>query len=469
MSLIIYFAFFSFLSFGLVGGSCVQAALLGEFTIKDEVELGQKFNAMIRANFELIEDPELAGYVQESVARLVKSMPPQPFPIEASLIRDNAMNAFASAGGYVYVFTGMVLNVENESELTGVLAHELAHVSQRHIASHMERAKLVNLGTMLGVLAGAFIGSKNAGEAIVIGSLAAGQTANLKYSREDEREADQVGMNYLVRSGYCPQGLPRSFELIRRKKLFGGNSIPAYLSTHPDVEERIEYLKNRVDRLPAEARSRTDNNGRLYRVQTLLRAKYTDPVDAAAYFEQAKSQLGCLAYLGLAIAQERNNRIRLAEEAYNQALACGKSDPLVQREAGRFYFGQGRFNESSRLLQEAVLRSPQDVEALFYYARLLSAQGQNAQAVSYMERILRQLPENAEVHQYLGRILGEVGNLFRGHIHLCYAAIYRNDSKKAALYLKQAKDIAKTEDDKVILEKIEAAYKDRSQFWAKAS
>src|SRR6056297_2966834 len=201
----------------------VRAGIFGDFTIRDEVELGRKFNMMIRSSMPMIEDPVVAGYVRDMVQRIARGMPPQPFALEPAVIRNGALNAFATAGGYVYVFSGLILNADHEAELAGVVAHELAHVSQRHIAQSIEQSQLAGLGTLAGMLAGAFLGTKSseAGQAVMFGALASSRAAQLKYSREHEEEADQVGLHYLMEARYPPQGLVDAFQKIRRLSWLG--------------------------------------------------------------------------------------------------------------------------------------------------------------------------------------------------------------------------------------------------------
>jgi predicted Zn-dependent protease len=446
----------------LLPATPASSRLLGEFSIKDEVELGRKFNLLIRSRFPLVEDPEVTEYVREMVERLRRTMPAQPFQIQVYVVRNSAMNAFAAPGGHLFVFTGMILGVESESELAGVLAHELAHVSQRHIAKHIERAQLISIGSMLGLLAGGLIGSTEAGQAVMFGALAGGQSAYLKYSRDDEREADQVGMNYLVEAGYRPQGMPESFEKIRRRKWMSGGNIPTYISTHPDVEERITYLYERVGRYPEEYQNRVEDNQRLGRIQTVLRSWYTDPKEAIRYFSDESN---CLDTLGRAIVLARLNRMSDAESAFEKALRCGGEDALYLREAGRFHLSLGQVEQSGLLLQEAVLRNPSDVVALFYYSRLLSQMGQRRQAVEYMERVLQHLPEDPEVHHFLGRALGESGSTFRAHVHLSYSAMYRNDRKQTLFHLSKAGQLAQDSEDRATLKRLESEYQERSEFW----
>lgn len=133
------------LSFALFlqGAIPVQAALFGSFGVKDEKELGRKFDVLVRSRMPLVEDPEIKGYIQSIVDRLSKTFPPQPFPFTANVLLHNSMNAFAVPGGSVFVHTGLIMQLDHESELAGVLGHELAHVTQRHIATRMERAQAV--------------------------------------------------------------------------------------------------------------------------------------------------------------------------------------------------------------------------------------------------------------------------------------------------------------------------------------
>jgi len=132
----------------------------GEFTIRDELELARKFDLVIETRFPVIQDARITGYVSSLVDRLIATMPPQPFPIKTTVVRNQALNAFASAAGHITIFTGLIANLETEDELASVIAHELAHVSERHIAKSIEKSQLVGAGSLLGILAGVLVGSQ---------------------------------------------------------------------------------------------------------------------------------------------------------------------------------------------------------------------------------------------------------------------------------------------------------------------
>ena len=439
-------------------------APFGEFTIKDEAELGKKFATLIRAKYTLIHDPEIVEYVRGLVQRISKRMQPQPFSFKVNVIKDKSMNAFAAPAGQVFVNSGLILNLKHESELAAVLAHELAHVSQRHIARKIQRSQLISLGTLVGLLAGAFLGSSEAGEALTIGSMAGAQSVSLKYSREDEREADELGLRYLVRAGFAPMGMVRSFERIRKNQWLKGGGPPPYLSTHPGVEERITALRTRIESMRADINPEDDDR-KFHRVQTLLSARFTDPATALSYFEKNITGNTCLNHLGKGIVFERENEMQKAKHNFDQALECNPKDPLFLREAGRFYFFQGNIDKAGRLLQESVFKKRNtDQEALFYLARVLAEKGEKQSAVEYFKEILRKNPRDPEVHYYLGRTLGQMGHYFSAHLHLSYSELYNNNLQQFKFHLQKAEQRARDKEQEKQIKELKEEYKQRKNF-----
>ncbi|MFO7816316.1 MAG: M48 family metalloprotease [Thermodesulfobacteriota bacterium] len=421
---------------------------------------------MIRARFSVIDDPEISGYVQSIVSRIQKQMPPQPFEIKPNVINNNSMNAFATVAGYMFVFSGLILKMEHEAELASVIAHELGHVSQRHVAHNIERAQWASLGSLLGLLAGVFVGSasNDASSAIVAGSLAGGQSALLKYSRRDEREADQIGMNFLVNSGYNPEAMVSAFEKIRKAKQLMGSSIPSYLSTHPGVNERLAYLEERVDRFPDEFKLRPYNDKRLHRVQTLLRARYTDPQTALRYFRD-DGKRNALEYLGLGIVLSRLNRIKEAKQAFDKALKAESEDSLFLREAGQFYYSYGQLEVAAEYLQKAVFLAPRDVMALFYYSRVLAEQKRYREAASFLQQVVDKIPDDAQVRRELGKVYGRMNDMFSAHLQMAYAFLYSRKKSNLEFHLKKAETLASTSRQEDEIEDFKEEYKQDAKFW----
>ena len=438
-----------------------QAFFFGGVTIKDEKEMGHKFDVMVRSNMGIVEDPEVSLYVNQIVDRLVKTLPPQPFNFKAAVILHNALNAFAVPGGYVYVFTGLIMNLEKEEDLAGVLAHELAHVTQHHVASRLERAQFVTLGSLLLAIAGVAVGGSSGG-AIAVGALGAGQSAMLNYSRIDETEADQIGLQYLVAAGYPPQGMVDGFKVLRQKSWMSGTNVPTYLSTHPAIGDRINGLQARIQGMGKSVQGRKQDNKRFTRVKTLLWARYGDEQAAQQRFS-GKDGLSCM---GRGIVLARINRVTEANKAFDEALAASPNDPLVLREAGAFHYRKGDMSRADGLLRQAMRLDPRDYMASFFYARMLDETGRQAQASQYYKEVLRYVPEDAEVHEAYARSLGKVGDSAGAYIHMAYSALYSNNKKQAERYFNQAKALSSKGNPRDF-QKLEAAYKERKEIWDK--
>ena len=428
----------------------------GEFTIRDEIDLARKFDLLIESRFSVVEDRQIVNYVRGVVDRLVESMPPQPFPIKVTVVRNGAMNAFASAAGHITVFTGLIANLQGEDELASVLAHELAHVSERHVAKSIEKSQLIGVGSLLGMLAGVLIGTQGnaeTSEALIMGSVAGGQAMALKYSRINEEDADQLGLGFLVDAGFNPAGMTSAFERMRRMQwLGGGGSVPSYLTTHPGMDERVGYMQERVARLPQAVRQRHTDDSAFTRAQVLVLSWYTDPNTALAMFGVKGKFPECLARLGTAIALSRLGQTEKARPGFQQALTCSEGDPLWQREYGRFSFEYGQLDVAARALQEAVLKAPDDLFALFFYARAMAEQGNHAVGITAMERVLKDVPRDAEVLEHLGRYQAAVGRNFEAHLSFAKAFAYKREFRKYEYHVRQAEALMREDRQRAALD-----------------
>ena len=210
---------------------------------------------------------------------------------------------------------------------------------------------------------------------------------------------------------------------------------------------------------------RKEDNSRYLRVRMLLRARYSDANVALQYFHQNQEEDPFLRAMGQAIASERLNQIAKAQEAFDQAQALRPDDPLLIRELGIFHYKHGHFDEAGMYLQKALFQAPNDLMALFFYARLLTEQGQPGQAAEYFQRILRHLPEDAEVHYYHGRALGQDRRYFEAHLHLALAALYSRDLKQLRFHSEKAKSLAVSPEQRKRYEDLEAQHKERKEFW----
>jgi len=220
----------------------LAAAVLGVTLIgvPDEVALGREANAKIRRELPEFRDSAITAYVRAIGSRLARSARGPKYPYSFSVADYREINAFALPGGPVWINRGVLHAATNESQVAGVLAHEIAHISQRHAARQVTNGAFANWG--LGLLS-ALLG--NSGGATTART-AAGLMTNgifLKFSRDDEREADRVGLQILTRAGWDARGMAELFEVLQREQKRDPGTVETFMSTHPPPEERIRQLR----------------------------------------------------------------------------------------------------------------------------------------------------------------------------------------------------------------------------------
>jgi beta-barrel assembly-enhancing protease len=231
-------------------GSPAQAVL----TMEDEYQIGRMIVRGLRDSDQILEDPETTEYIQSIGYRLSSQAHDGAQRFSFFMVRDPGINAFALPGGFIGVNSGLLLQTKNESELAGVLAHEISHVTQRHIARSIaaqSRSSLVSTAAMLAaILIGAAAGG--GGDAAMAGVAAAQSLAiqqQISFTRSNESEADRVGLGVLARAGFDPNGMPAFFETMSRHAGGGELDIPEMLRTHPVTSTRIAETKERAAQL----------------------------------------------------------------------------------------------------------------------------------------------------------------------------------------------------------------------------
>jgi predicted Zn-dependent protease len=221
------------------GESAAELAADAVLPPKKEEQLGDRMAREIMAESQMVTDKPVSEYVEKLGASVVAAAEDRPAEIsfEFHVIRDESINAFAIPGGHIFVTTGLLEAAETEAELVAVLGHELAHVTERHIARRMSAAYGISLLTQLAL-------GQESGELEQIVADVLGQGFLLKHSRDDEREADETGMKYVIEAGYSPVGYAAFFD-----SLAGQSRPPALLSTHPDPEERAQRAQEAIEKL----------------------------------------------------------------------------------------------------------------------------------------------------------------------------------------------------------------------------
>lgn len=224
------------------------------FSPEQEYQLGRAWLRMFRSRAPTLDDPLLQDYLEDLVYRLATHSELQDRRIEVVIVDNPVINAFAVPGGVIGIHTGLLLYAQSEDELATVLAHEIAHLSQRHFSRGVEQQQK-NMPLMLaGMLAGAVLlatTGSDAGLAALSTTQAAALDAQLRFSRSNEQEADRIGMQTMVNADMDPHAAPQMFErMLQSSRYSGGNRMPEFMRTHPLSESRISDTRNRARRYP---------------------------------------------------------------------------------------------------------------------------------------------------------------------------------------------------------------------------
>jgi len=216
------------------------AASLELISVEQEIQIGKQAQAQMRKDVPALRDAAVSAYVNDVAGRLVRVAPGPKYPYSFTVANTREINAFTLPGGSVWIHRGVLQVATNESQVASVLAHEIAHVAERHSAEQLTRVAIANWG--LGVL-GAMLGNTGgAGAAQVAGGfLTSG--AFLRFSRDEERDADTVGLVLLTRAGWNARGMIELFDILRREEGRNPGAVESFFSSHPSPQERIDDVR----------------------------------------------------------------------------------------------------------------------------------------------------------------------------------------------------------------------------------
>jgi predicted Zn-dependent protease len=395
---------------------------VGDVVMSPQMErrLGESIVRDIRfRDPDYLDDPELVDYLSSLGMRLVRANPAARQDFEFFAMRDSVVNAFALPGGFVGVNTGLLTLVDSESELASVLAHEIAHVSQRHMARMLGQEQQMQMPVLAALAAAILLG--HAHPDLTAGALTAAQAGaaqtQLSYSRDFEREADRIGLRTLEAAGFDPRAMATVFEKLQRAtRLSEDATLPGWLRTHPMTVERIADAQNRAANMPY--RQHVDTLD-FQLVRAKLRAELGEPASAVSYFraalrEQRYASESAARY-GLADALLRERKSAEAGAEVAKLRAAGVASAMVDLLDARAKQAAGQRRAADALLAKAVERYP-DSRALAY-ARVagLQAEARNDAALEALREALRAHPDDAHLYTLQAQTYAALGKRLLQH------------------------------------------------------
>lgn len=412
---------------------------------QQESEIGQQVMISIRRSSPRITDPLVYDYLNAVLYRLVPYAPLQDRDLTLVLIDSPAINAFAVPGGIVGVNGGLFLNAATEQQFASVLAHELAHLSQRHFARRLDQQEASTPLTIAGMIAGIVLSAvtqSDIGIAAIAGTQALAVQNMLAYSRAHEQEADRVGLEILATAGMDPRGMPQMFEIMMRQNRLQGNQVPEYLSTHPLTQSRVADTRNRAEQYP----DQTIRDSQEYHlIRSRLQVHYAASPELAvktfeAYLNRPDAEHHDAIRYGLAVAYLRNGQLSKAETLIRELLATNPQRITFQVTLAEILIEQKQLDAARTLMLDALARNPGNYPITSTLVDVEIAAGNGAVAAGRLRELTRQMPAQEYLWLRLAEAEGMARNIVGVHRARAEYDALMGDLEAAQRQLRQAQE-----------------------------
>lgn len=425
-----------------------------------EKALGEAIMRKLQRQLDIIEDVEINNYFATIGKRLVSfsDQPDQPFHF--FVVNSDKVNAFAMPGGFIGIHSGLILNTQDESELAAVLAHEIAHVTQRHLARTFEAMDKLSLpiavATIVAIVASVATQNPDIGQAAVATMAAGGRQMYTHFTHTHEKEADRIGIQLLAKAGFDPLSMPSFFETLQSRTRYYRQGIPEFLRTHPITIDRIAEAKERAQRYPRKPLVSAPS-------YQLMRARLRVLVemDRLQLIKQLKRQLAEGRYrnelatryaLTLALLMEDQTE---GVQTQIDWLFTHDGDRVVYRlQQAHLALLQTQVDKAMQHYEQALQIYPNNVLLSLDYAEKL-LQNNNPKRAKVVLSTLSTQP-NAHYYQLLAQSYQLLGNKAEAHLALAEAFYLQGQTVLALGQLKQARQLETT--DFYVAARIESRY-----------
>jgi predicted Zn-dependent protease len=410
-----------------------------------ERRLGETIMRQARATGSVLNDPEVTDYLNNLGNRLVTASRDARQDFEFFAVPDNAINAFALPGGFIGVNTGLILLAQSESELASVLAHEITHVTQRHIARQLQgqqNSLLMSLAALALAMLAARAGGSSSGE-VAQAAVTAGQALmiqnQLNYTREFEYEADRIGFQRLAAAGFDVHAAATFMGRLQKSGRFLEGTTPSYLRTHPVTFERIAEAQSRADAAPYK---QVADSLDFHLVRALLRSYQGDPPDAVRYFEIALSERKYNSELatryGLVAALMRTKDYKRAKTELAAVEKLAPPHPMIEAMTAHVLLQSEDTSAAIARLEAALVRYPNKMQLVYDYPEALMQAKRAADAAVFAEQQLLRFPGNGTLHRIAARAYADLNKRLKQHYHQGEFYAWHGDLRGAIVQLELA-------------------------------
>ncbi|MFO7761794.1 MAG: M48 family metalloprotease [Thermodesulfobacteriota bacterium] len=414
------------------------------FSVKEEREYGRKMLTTIRCEFPLVNELDVNQYFNCLEQEILDAAGPQYFTYHFYVINDNELNAFAAPSGLIFIHSGMVRKTDNEGELMSVIAHEVAHVVSRHIAGRSERAPKLTAATLALVLAGMALGAGPLSEAFIVGGMAGGRSMNLKYSREDEEEADRKAIELMRKMNRDLKDMLSMLKKLHRLYKIRMGNIPQYLLTHPIPKTRMNYVEDLINLYSSDDYKNIEKfpfdriqlrlgiiTGDLEKLEKKYRRILEE--DGTEQYEQM------IARYGLALILHKNGHYEKAISNLKEVMSFFKDKPVIWTDLGRIYLDSGDTDMALRFFEKTRSTETGNMYNNYYLAIALEKKGNLARAEKLYQQVRGHIKDYPPVYKHIARINDQRDKKGDSYYYLGLHYFYAGDFATSKIHLQNAK------------------------------
>ncbi|WP_062270356.1 M48 family metalloprotease [Endozoicomonas arenosclerae] len=411
-------------SSAVVSAAPIELPSLGDTTSgivspQQEYELGQTYLKYLRSRTPTVSDPEVKEYLERLIYRLAEYSEIKDHRLNTLVIDSANLNAFAAPGGIIGVNSGLFFNADTEAQFAAVLAHELAHLSQRHYARNVEDAKNKSLPTAAAILASVILmatAGGDAGAAALSTTVAGIQSSRLRFSRQFEREADNIGIQTLAKAGFDPQAMPEIFENMNKSSRYQSRP-PEFLLTHPVTDNRISDSRARAAQLPSNG-----SQGSLDYQLTRMRLFVLSAEDPAKYARQLKKELESghtssedITRYGLALASLEARDYKTSESELSTLLKKHPRNLHLIMAQARLESATGKTDEALKRLDAALSIHLNNYPLIATKADILIQDKRFKEARDLLLNLSRSRPDDPDIWYELAEVQGQADDILGLH------------------------------------------------------
>lgn len=409
-----------------------------------ELAIGRAIFRSLRDTERVITDPEIQEYVQNLGQRLGVHAQEGGFAFNFFMVQDGAINAFALPGGYIGLHSGLLLATERESELAGVVAHEIAHVTQRHISRAVyanQRASILSMAAMLGaILVGAAVGADaDMISGAVMGVQGAAIQQQINFTRSNEYEADRVGVGILAAAGFDPMGMPAFFETLARQTGPLAAQAPEFLRTHPVTVNRVAETRARAANY-AVGPTQDSLGYALAKARVRVLTSQT-PERALAWFQEryeagGEADIG-IAY-GLALSRMALGQYQQAHDRFAALRAANEAVIPFHSGLAAAQLALGDTAQAMATYEQAMALFPRNVPLTIHYAEALMQTGEAKLAHRILLDLLNNVRPTPEQVRLIALAASAAGDTADAHYYMAEYHLLKGDLRMAADQLRLA-------------------------------